>query len=371
MDIELLRALRIDEGERESRKRFLQLTPADEERIRGLRELFERSAGATIEKFYQHLFGFPEPRRYFPSDEMLERVKGLQAQYFIQLADGPGGEDYFESRLRIGRIHHRLKLHPKWYLGMFSFYIQHTARLISEEYREDPPEAWEHFLSLAKLIFLDLGLAFEANVASLAAAREESQQVALAQAKLERELQLERERRRHEEQIRRVYADVISAVTGGKLTLLAPEELEGRLCPAVVARLPVERPADVREARHTFAAMVGELDISPERLMGLEVSLSEAATNALKHAGGGEITIRRNGDSLQAVVTDEGPGIDFSLLPKAALVTGFSTQVSLGLGFTFMLEYCDRVLLSTGSEGTSVVLLVRQGGQAGEGARGA
>ena len=51
-----------------------------------------------------------------------------------------------------------------------------------------------------------------------------------------------------------------------------------------------------------------------------------------------------------------GPGIDFRTLPKATLVAGFSTAATLGMGFTIMLQLCDRVLISTHPGRTVVVL---------------
>jgi anti-sigma regulatory factor (Ser/Thr protein kinase) len=56
------------------------------------------------------------------------------------------------------------------------------------------------------------------------------------------------------------------------------------------------------------------------------------------------------------MISDKGPGIDFSILPKATLLSGFSTKQSLGMGFSFMLEFCDRVLLSTQPGNTIIVL---------------
>jgi len=93
------------------------------------------------------------------------------------------------------------------------------------------------------------------------------------------------------------------------------------------------------------------------RLHVLLLACTEALTNALKHAGGGEFELRRIGSRAQCVIRDRGRGIDFDRLPKATLVPGYSTMTgSLGAGFTVMLEVCDSVLLSTGAHGTIVVL---------------
>jgi len=63
----------------------------------------------------------------------------------------------------------------------------------------------------------------------------------------------------------------------------------------------------------------------------------------------------RNG-SFQVKVSDSGPGIDFHTLPKATLMPGFSTASTLGMGFTIMLQVCDRVFICTEPGSTSVIL---------------
>jgi anti-sigma regulatory factor (Ser/Thr protein kinase) len=82
----------------------------------------------------------------------------------------------------------------------------------------------------------------------------------------------------------------------------------------------------------------------------------EALVNALRHAGGGTYQLFAADDKLQVLIRDEGPGIDFRTLPRATLQRGFSTASSLGMGFTIMLQVCERVLLSTHPGRTSLVL---------------
>ena len=55
-------------------------------------------------------------------------------------------------------------------------------------------------------------------------------------------------------------------------------------------------------------------------------------------------------------ISDRGPGIRPEDLPASILLPGFSTKISLGMGYTLMLKLVDRVRLSTGPEGTIVQL---------------
>jgi sensor histidine kinase regulating citrate/malate metabolism len=51
-------------------------------------------------------------------------------------------------------------------------------------------------------------------------------------------------------------------------------------------------------------------------------------------------------------VSDRGPGIRTEQLPATLFESGFSTKVSLGMGFTLMLQLADTIWLATGPEGT-------------------
>jgi anti-sigma regulatory factor (Ser/Thr protein kinase)/PAS domain-containing protein len=166
----------------------------------------------------------------------------------------------------------------------------------------------------------------------------------------------ERALRRQEESIRRAYVDVLDAVTGGKLVLLTDEELAGQL--GVPLTEPVEflAPRDLSLARGaiTRAAAAHFPEWAP--VTDIRTPVGEALVNALRHAGGGIYQLYAHGDVLQVAVRDEGPGIDFRTLPRATLQRGFSTASSLGMGFTIMLQVCERVLLSTHPGRTTVVL---------------
>ena len=53
---------------------------------------------------------------------------------------------------------------------------------------------------------------------------------------------------------------------------------------------------------------------------------------------------------------DHGPGIQFSELPRAILKRGYSTTVSMGLGYTLILEMMDGIYLCTDPRGTTLVM---------------
>ena len=88
------------------------------------------------------------------------------------------------------------------------------------------------------------------------------------------------------------------------------------------------------------------------------VAIGEAATNALKHAGGGRATLHKTEEGLMVTVCDDGPGIPQPSLPDVALRKGYSTTGTLGMGYKVMISFADRIWLATGDGGTCVGILM-------------
>lgn len=152
--------------------------------------------------------------------------------------------------------------------------------------------------------------------------------------------------------IRQAYSDVIDAVTGGRLVLLGPDEVGAVIMAEADGPYEIGEPSELSAARATVAGILNDID----GLQGLLVAFSEGATNMLKHAGGGTYKVAKTKKKVQLILSDKGPGIDFRQLPKAALVSGFSTTQTLGLGFTLMMELTDRIYLCVSPNGTTLVM---------------
>lgn len=161
------------------------------------------------------------------------------------------------------------------------------------------------------------------------------------------------ELRQRDRSIQQAYIDVLAAVTGGKLILMWPDEVSGYLGEIVLPEESITKPIQLSAARSHLGEVLAELgELRDEALL----AANEGLSNALKHGGGGEYSVRRTPFALQVVITDCGPGIDFHTLPRATLIAGYSTKASLGIGFTIMFEVAERILLATQSGLTTLVL---------------
>jgi rsbT co-antagonist protein RsbR len=163
-DQALVDEMAISDQEIKRRKEYLNFSDEDEARLRGINPLAERYADSIIEEFYAHLFAFEETREFFRDPNVLAYAKRMQRQYFLRLTQGNYDREYVEERLRVGSVHASIGLDVKWYLGSYSFYLKNVTRRIFDEFKADLEKALETFLSLRKLVFLDIGLTIETYI---------------------------------------------------------------------------------------------------------------------------------------------------------------------------------------------------------------
>lgn len=184
-------------------------------------------------------------------------------------------------------------------------------------------------------------------------------QIALERSRAELEKKLELTRLREEQQaIRtRFYRDVLFAATGGRLVVLDAvemnQELEGW---SDFQSLTLSDGASVGAARRLTEQVALQGGLPEEAIHDLVLSVSEAATNALKHGNQGLLRVGLQEEEVWVLVEDDGPGLRPELLPQATLQKGFSTAISMGMGFPLMLELLDHVKIASNDEGTRVLL---------------
>ena len=178
-----------------------------------------------------------------------------------------------------------------------------------------------------------------------------------AQAELEKELALAQLKKEQELARSRLYHDVLFAATGGRLQLMSREEIAPLLENWREQReLTVTLPSQIAEARRIAEAVAELAGLNSEGVTDAALCVSEAVTNALKF--GTEVKFRAGLylDHMRFAISDNGPGLETTLLPQVTLQKGFSTGQSMGMGFSLMLEMMDQVGLDTSPQGTTVLL---------------
>jgi rsbT co-antagonist protein RsbR len=149
------------------RQEFLQFTDTDVQRLLEIREFAKNHVDDIVEEFYQHLLSVPETRAFFQDPKVLNRVKKAQTEYFIQLTAGNYGDEYIRSRLKIGRVHQNIGLKFDTYLGAYRRYLESFGVRLFDNFKNEPQKATEGFLSMLKLVFLDISLSMDSYLRTI------------------------------------------------------------------------------------------------------------------------------------------------------------------------------------------------------------
>jgi PAS domain S-box-containing protein len=160
------------------------------------------------------------------------------------------------------------------------------------------------------------------------------------------------------------YTQVVRAVTGGKLNLVDPEEIPSLGTPDL--ELSLDQPENYALLRDQLREMARGAGFSEEQTEDLILATGEAVTNAIKHAMNGVFQATLSEEGITVRVQDQGHGIRSEDLPETLFQAGFSTKISLGLGYTLLLQLVDGIWLATGVNGTTLQLFKQKNGHDAE-----
>lgn len=162
----LLEQLRVTDAEIRVRKRLLDLSDEDAELLLECSALVEQRLDTIVDTFYGIQTSNPEIAALIGDADTLDRLQSAQRRYILDLFTGIYDLEYANNRLRIGLVHKRIGVEPKYYLS--AVYL--LRRLLEENLTDlvPEPEKWQRVVkALDKLIYFDVTLVFETYIQSM------------------------------------------------------------------------------------------------------------------------------------------------------------------------------------------------------------
>jgi methyl-accepting chemotaxis protein len=95
-----------------------------------LKPLIAKSVGPALDRFYDHATANAETARHFQSPSHIEHAKQKQVDHWGLIATGKFDLEYIEGVTRIGKVHAKLGLEPKWYIGGYSLILEELVSSI-------------------------------------------------------------------------------------------------------------------------------------------------------------------------------------------------------------------------------------------------
>jgi signal transduction histidine kinase len=150
--------------ETQQRLSYLNLGATDRELLESLGPILEKHAASFVAAFYRNLLSFAPTRELLRDPDVKQRLLVKQREYLLSLARPSFDDAYVAERRRIGEVHAKLGLAPRWYLGAYALYLSLLTPVIHDAHAADPERAVRTVIALQKLLMFDAQLALEAYV---------------------------------------------------------------------------------------------------------------------------------------------------------------------------------------------------------------
>lgn len=151
----LAEQMNITEAEIGSRKQLFDITPDDEDTLRGCSDVIERNVEQIVKTLCFKLQQFPEFYRFIGDRDTYDRWIGALKIYIRELFNGTYESSYVTQRLLIGKFQHKFNIPPKYYMAGFHI----LQDLLGETIRRDAPgptdRTQKRLAALQKIILLD------------------------------------------------------------------------------------------------------------------------------------------------------------------------------------------------------------------------
>ncbi|HEX3991527.1 MAG TPA: protoglobin domain-containing protein, partial [Acetobacteraceae bacterium] len=124
-----------------------------------------RELPAILLAFYKHIQRWPQLANMFQGQVAMDRASKAQGEHWLKLFSGRVDDDYAASVRRIGLMHSRIGLEPRWYIGGYSFILGQLYTVASHAFasRLKPAAARQKtaalMCALNQAVMLDMDLA--------------------------------------------------------------------------------------------------------------------------------------------------------------------------------------------------------------------
>ena len=182
---------------------FIELDAAAQADIRAAKATVMEALPSALDAFYQKVGSVPATRKFFSGPDHMRGAKSRQLSHWESISSAKFDSDYVDAVTRVGEVHARIGLEPRWYIGGYALLLEQLMGALLEKHwpkrfgRKAPgaAQARREMGAIAKATLLDMDYAIsvyieasererlKAEAVREAAAKEQSEVVAaLAQA---------------------------------------------------------------------------------------------------------------------------------------------------------------------------------------------
>lgn len=158
---ELFARLSISDDELNAHKDYLNITPADFKNLKLLDDLLTEQPFSFDDDFFESINSLSDFKNLLGNDVVSDKLKSKQKLYFNGLTKTEINQQYVAERQRIGMIHQKAGLLPRWYIGAYSRYIEELLAHIERTSDQSSECLTGIITALLKIVFFDISLSLD------------------------------------------------------------------------------------------------------------------------------------------------------------------------------------------------------------------
>ena len=168
LDKTLAEQLQINEVEIAARKKYLDFTDEDAALLQSYKPLITRYIDGIVQSFYGFQLRVPEIELLIGDSETFRRLQSAMHRYILEMFDGYYDMDYVNKRLRVGKVHQRIGVAPKYYLmSLYNLKKILNNTLLMHSHSEDKfIEREKIAAAINKIMIFDEQLVFDAYLST-------------------------------------------------------------------------------------------------------------------------------------------------------------------------------------------------------------
>jgi methyl-accepting chemotaxis protein len=116
----------------EARLRFFELDDKQRDVLRAAKPILQRSIGPALDRFYARAKVTPETVCFFRDDAHIASAHAAQIRHWMHIVDAHFDDDYYQSVRRIGEVHARIGLEPRWYIGGYALILEELIHAVDQ-----------------------------------------------------------------------------------------------------------------------------------------------------------------------------------------------------------------------------------------------
>jgi methyl-accepting chemotaxis protein len=161
---------------REVHLRFLSIGPDTPTLLSDFWKHVQPELPEIMDGFYRHVTAAPNLAKMM--GDHVSRLKKDQAAHWQRLFSGRFDETYFSAARKIGTIHSKIGLEPRWYIGGYNYVLSRLAAIAVKAHRWSPAKLTATLAAINSALMLDMELAITTYQEALASERTERSKMA-------------------------------------------------------------------------------------------------------------------------------------------------------------------------------------------------